>query len=41
METELINDGCSECGMAYSFVFKTQFHKKGCTQKQTYGRCEK
>ena len=29
METE--TDGCSECGMAYSFYFGCQFHKKGCS----------
>lgn len=22
--------GCPECGMAYSFVFGCQFHKRGC-----------
>jgi len=23
-------DGCPYCGMAYSFFFHEQFHKKGC-----------
>ena len=36
-ESRFLNGDCPECGMAYSFVFQTQFHKKGCTQKQSYG----
>jgi GMP synthase-like glutamine amidotransferase len=26
------SDGCPKCGMAYSFVFGVQFHKKGCME---------
>ena len=25
---------CEECGMAYSFVFGTQFHKADCLQRR-------
>ena len=25
-------DGCQECGMVYSLVFRFQYHKTGCTQ---------
>ena len=24
--------GCEDCGMAYSFYFNTQFHKKDCVR---------
>lgn len=27
-------DGCTSCGMAYSFFFNTQFHKEDCTEKK-------
>lgn len=30
MEVE-IQDSCPECGMAYSFFFRTQFHKADCS----------
>jgi len=29
---ETIIDGCSECGMAYSFYFGVQIHKVGCSK---------
>ena len=26
----MTTDGCDDCGLAYSFYFGKQFHKKGC-----------
>jgi hypothetical protein len=28
------SDGCPECGLAYSFYFNFQFHKKDCSQNK-------
>ena len=27
---KMTTDGCDDCGLAYSFYFGKQFHKKGC-----------
>ena len=28
------SDGCPDCGLAYSFVFNCQFHKKDCPSQK-------
>ena len=32
---------CKECGVAYSFVFRVQFHKKDCAVRVTAEKIQK